>query len=223
MSLRVRDTGIGIGPEMLPRIFDLFVQERQSLDRSRGGLGLGLAIVQTLVTLHGGTVEAHSAGIGLGSEFVVHLPRAQSQAPALNAADAEPESAPVPGQRPQVLVVDDNEDAGDSLADYLECSGYSVQVARDGASALLLVGGARPDVALLDIGLPGMSGYELAKRLRELAGPRLRLVAVTGYGQESDVLKARQAGFDAHLVKPVNLDSLESMLVNLSPGDRHAH
>jgi PAS domain S-box-containing protein len=207
----VRDTGIGIRPEILPRVFDLFVQERQALDRSEGGLGLGLAIVRSLVELHGGSVAASSQGPGHGSEFFVELPvslplcKLESQRP-----PAEPAKRP-DGFR--ILVVDDNEDAADLLAGLLQTWGHTVEVAYDGPSALKLVEAFTPRVALLDIGLPAMDGYELARRLRALPQLHaLHLIAVTGYGQAKDREAAEQAGFHAHIVKPVNSSTLDSML-----------
>jgi CheY-like chemotaxis protein len=208
--VRVRDTGIGIRAEMLPRVFDLFAQERQALDRSEGGLGLGLSIVKSLVELHGGKVEARSGGRGLGSEFSVHLPLSQ-QADAALPTPQPVQQAPRGSLR--VLVVDDNEDAAGLLAKALTRLGQVVRVAHDGPSALKAVETFTPDLALLDIGLPAMDGYELARRLRTLpALAGVRLVAVTGYGQVRDREAAEQAGFHEHVVKPVNLAMLEGVL-----------
>ena len=214
--IRVRDSGMGIASDVLPRIFDLFVQERQAIDRSQGGLGLGLAIVRNLVERHGGSISASSDGPGRGSEFVVRLPCA----PSLHSADpSDTEAAAVP--RPwaavagaqRVLVVDDNQDAADMLYELLGSKGYDARVAYDGPSALRLAEGFAPDIAFVDIGLPVMDGYELACRLREMPGlTSIRLIAVTGYGQESDRHKSRQAGFDHHLVKPVDLTEVEAVL-----------
>jgi len=211
--LRVRDEGIGIAPEMLHTIFTAFVQHRQSLDRASGGLGLGLAIVQSFVTLHGGHVEVRSAGAGKGSEFIVDLPlsesvRRSSQPPP--AAETTSPLAAEPMERMAVLVVDDNEDAADILAETLRRMGYDARVAHDGPSALKLVETFEPQVALLDIGLPVMDGYELAQRLLGLPNhkDRLRLIAVTGYGQPADRQRSEQAGFSAHLVKPVSIEQL---------------
>jgi PAS domain S-box-containing protein len=213
----VSDTGIGIRPELLAGIFEMFVQGRQAMDRAEGGLGLGLAIVRSLITLHGGTVEARSAGPGLGSEFIVQLPlqlpvRADGLAPPLGRALQE--SATPAGWR--VLIVDDNQDAAELLAEALSESGYVVRVALDGAAALRALQEERPDVALLDIGLPVMDGYELARRVRSDPALRsLRMLAVTGYGQAKDRAKAEAAGFDAHLVKPVDLQTLEAELARV--------
>jgi signal transduction histidine kinase/ActR/RegA family two-component response regulator len=209
--LRVRDTGIGIGPEMLPRVFDLFVQEPQALDRAQGGLGLGLAIVRSLVNLHGGRVAAHSDGSGRGSEFVVALPRSTTQV-----ADAEEQVAltyRTAETVQRILVVDDNCDAAMMLADALTAQGHVARVALNGVDALQIAAQFRPDVALLDVGLPVMDGYELARRLGddpELRG--LKMIAVTGYGQEQDRRRSAVAGFSAHLIKPVDLEQLRAVV-----------
>jgi PAS domain S-box-containing protein len=214
--LRVRDTGIGIAPDVLPRVFDLFVQEPQAIDRSQGGLGLGLTIVRNLVERHGGSVSAHSDGLGRGSEFVVRLPKADGARGSLDLRPAlpacvEPADAPTGGFR--ILVVDDNEDAADVLAELLSARGYWTQVAHDAPTALRIAEEFTPDIAFLDIGLPVMDGYELAARLREIeALSGMRLIAVTGYGQESDRQKTRAAGFHHHLVKPVDIDALEKVV-----------
>ncbi len=215
LVLRVCDTGIGLAPEMLPRVFDLFAQEAQALSRSQGGLGLGLAIVRSLVGLHGGTVCAESPGLGQGTQFTVRLPLLEgatsaAAAPASFALEVGPTDPPAPRA---VLIVDDNEDAAEMLAVALTNWGHTVRVAHDGPAALQLVADFVPDVALLDIGLPIMDGYELARLLKERAALRhTRLVALTGYGQESDRLLTRKAGFDAHLVKPVDLDGLRTLI-----------
>jgi PAS domain S-box-containing protein len=213
IELTVRDTGIGIAPDMLPHVFDLFVQEHQTLARSQGGLGLGLAIVRSLVELHGGTVAVASHGHGHGSEFVIHLPAADE--PVVGAA---PVLAVGTDRRPaiaarRILVVDDNEDAAALLAEYLEAMGNTIRVAHDGAQALRVLEDFVPELALLDIGLPVMDGYELAQHLRARFGhERLKLIAVTGYGQESDRQKAKAASFDAHLVKPIDFARLDRLL-----------
>jgi len=208
--IRVCDTGVGISAEMLPRVFDLFTQERQALDRTQGGLGLGLAIVRSLVTLHNGTVSAHSEGRGRGSEFVVRLPAVDEPAP----ADARPQPiAAAAGGR--VLVVDDNEDAAVLLSEALLELGYTAQVAFDGPSALKIVEAFEPQVALLDIGLPVMDGFELARRLRACIPSGVKLIAVTGYGQESDRVRSQAAGFDDHLVKPVEVPRVHELLEKL--------
>jgi PAS domain S-box-containing protein len=210
--LRVRDTGIGLSAEMLPRVFGLFVQERQALDRAQGGLGLGLAIVKTLVELHGGTVEARSEGHGRGSEFVVRLPAAQAAGRPAPPASAAPEAEARPDAL-RVLVVDDNTDAADLLATSVRLMGHVARVAHDGPAALQIAAQFQPTVALLDIGLPVMDGYELARHLRDLPGlESLRLIAVTGYSQEADRRHTAAAGFERHLVKPIQLDQLQGVL-----------
>jgi CheY-like chemotaxis protein/anti-sigma regulatory factor (Ser/Thr protein kinase) len=220
--VRVRDQGVGIAPEMLERIFDSFVQERQSIDRSQGGLGLGLAIVRSLVSLHGGRVAVHSDGRGRGSEFSIALPaarlHAEAAAPAIE--HATPRTAVPPGHR--VLVVDDNADGALLLCDALTALGHCTRSAHDGPAALRAATDFRPDVALLDIGLPAMDGYELAQRIRRDPALRgTRLIAVTGYGQESDRERARRAGFDAHVVKPVDIGRLEELVRQLGHDRRH--
>jgi signal transduction histidine kinase/DNA-binding response OmpR family regulator len=215
----IRDSGIGIRAEMLPRIFDLFVQERQALDRSEGGLGLGLTIVRSLVGLHGGSVEARSAGTGRGTEVLVRLPIPRDEATALTAAarTGHRRLTPVTGvpatRSRRVLVVDDNEDAVESLADALAELGHTVETAYDGPAALGVLQRYTPDVAFLDVGLPVMDGYELARRIREdRRFARTVLIAVTGYGQKRDRAQSREAGFDAHLVKPVDLRAIEEII-----------
>lgn len=213
--IRVRDTGVGIAPEVLPNVFDLFVQERQNIDRSQGGLGLGLTIVRNLVERHGGSVSAHSDGPNSGSEFVVRLPRSTPPAD-LGATAALPTSESVRAANDaslKILVVDDSTDGAEMLAAALNAKGYETQVAFDGPAALRIAAIFRPAVVFLDIGLPVMDGYELAARLRalpELSG--VRLFALTGYGQESDRQKSRDAGFDHHFAKPVDLDSIDAIL-----------
>jgi PAS domain S-box-containing protein len=211
--LLVRDTGVGITASMLPRVFDPFVQEAQTLARSRGGLGLGLAIVRTLVELHGGSVTAASDGDGAGSVFSVRLPLAAQPSAAPEDDGAAP-AAPLLGRGGgRVLVVDDNEDAASLLGVLLEELGYQVQVVHDGPSALATVDEFRPDVALIDIGLPVMDGLEVARRLRQnTAAAATRLVALTGYGQERDRHASRAAGFSVHLVKPVDAAALRAVL-----------
>jgi signal transduction histidine kinase len=216
VRLRVADTGIGISPEMISRIFEPFAQEQQSLDRAQGGLGLGLTIVSSLVKLHGGVVTAVSAGRGAGSTFTVELPLSEV---GLRPA-GQPEASPTMQRRlpgaVRVLVVDDNQDSAEMLAEALALFGCETLVARDGAETIRVVGDFQPQVALLDIGLPVMDGYELADRLRRgSGGEHLRLVAVTGYGQESDRIRAKQAGFDAHLVKPIALDAVADIIERL--------
>jgi PAS domain S-box-containing protein len=211
IELAVRDNGIGIAPAMLPRVFDLFVQAPQSSERPAGGLGLGLTIVRSLVELHGGRVMVHSDGPGHGSEFVIVLPAAHAQAE-LSARQHQPRAGKSVAPR-RILVVDDNEDAALMLAELLDAHGHEIRTAFDGPSALRIAGEFQPDVAVLDIGLPVMDGYELAQRLRSTpALADLRLIAVTGYGQDSDRARSRDAGFAAHLAKPVELDTLMKLV-----------
>jgi PAS domain S-box-containing protein len=215
--VRVRDNGAGILAEMLPHVFEMFTQAGRLLDRSDGGLGIGLTLVRRLVELHGGTVEAISAGAGRGSEFIVRLPSAA------NAPDGPPqkrhgqEAEEVFGSPPRrILVVDDNLDSAESLATLLQFSGHEVRVAHDGPGALAAAKQFLPDVVLLDIGMPGMSGYQVARRLREEPALRhMTLVAQTGWGQEEDRRRAKDAGFDHHLVKPVVLRELHELIARL--------
>jgi PAS domain S-box-containing protein len=204
--IRVSDTGAGIAPELLPEVFDLFVQGGRTIDRSQGGMGLGLAIVKSLVALHGGTVSASSDGVGRGSEFVVTLPLVAADAPAVRAAGSI--APPIGGtiQPRSVLVVDDNQDAAELIAEALAAAGHQVRTAFDGPAALAISEAFDPDVVFLDIGLPVMDGYEVARRMRASDGKRMTLVAITGYGQEADRQRALAAGFDSHLVKPVSLE-----------------
>jgi two-component system CheB/CheR fusion protein len=219
--LRVQDNGAGISADMLPRVFDLFSQEDKTLDRAQGGLGIGLALVQRLVTAQGGRVEAHSDGRGRGSEFVVKLPLLSLEA---SAAPAEQAQGPAPLAVPcRVLIVDDNADSAETLAMLLSHAGHRVETAADGPSALASALEIRPDVIVLDIGLPGMTGYEVAQRLR--AEPSMAstfLIALTGYGRPEDAQLAQAAGFDVHLVKPVSprvlLDLLAQRAARPGPG-----
>ena len=212
--LRVRDTGIGIAPDLLPHVFDLFTQAERSLDRSQGGLGIGLCLVQQLVELHGGTVTAHSVQ-GQGSEFVVRLPSMLSWIPPPGPLVAAP-VGPLE-KHCRVLVVDDNVDAARMLGMLLEFSGYEVRMAYDGLSAVEAALAWHPDVALLDIGLPGLSGHGVAKRIRlEATLEGMVLIALTGYGQESDRQLSRDAGFDHHLTKPADFNVLKNLLKTVS-------
>jgi PAS domain S-box-containing protein len=214
-AIRVSDTGMGIAPEMLPRVFDLFSQAERTLDRAQGGLGIGLTLVRRLTELHGGKVAAFSEGPGRGSEFEVRLPL-------LAGKPGSSPSAPAPGQQDaahgrRVLVVDDNKDSAESLTMLLRLGGCEVHMVHDGATALLAAEAYHPDLVLLDIGLPGMNGYEVARAIR--ARPVLQgavLVALTGYGGEDDRRRSREAGFDHHLVKPVGLDALRGLLASVA-------
>jgi signal transduction histidine kinase/ActR/RegA family two-component response regulator len=206
ISLRVRDHGIGIAADMLERIFEAFVQNKQSIDRAQGGLGLGLAIVRSLVQLHSGSVTVRSDGPGAGSEFLVVLPAAPS-------LQSDRVAVMNPGGGGRVLVVEDNTDAAMLLAEALVEVGYKVKVAHDGPSALAIARDFVPDVGLIDIGLPVMDGYELAAHLRaEPATAGMRMIAITGYGQAADRGRARAAGFVEHLVKPVDLAAVKRLV-----------
>jgi len=214
MVLRVRDTGIGITPETLPLVFKLFVQAERSLDRAYGGLGVGLTLVQKLVEMHGGTVEAISAGPGQGSEFAVRLPI--EPAAAIEVATKAPPTAEPPKLR-RILVVDDNADAADIISMLLKHDGHLVRTVYTGAAALQAADTFHPDLVLLDVGLPDMNGYAVARLLRKKPGfDKVCLAALTGYGQESDRQSALEAGFDQHLVKPVEYGRLEKLLQGLS-------
>jgi PAS domain S-box-containing protein len=209
----VRDTGIGIPVEALPRVFDMFAQAHRAVGRGQGGLGIGLTMVRSLVEMHYGTVEAHSAGAGLGSEFVVRLPLAPQDDGAADRpglAQARPDT-PFAGQR--ILVVDDNRDAADTLGLLLEADGADVRVVYDGRSALSMAESFLPSSVLLDIGMPGMDGYEVARRLRQDERfASLRIVALTGWGQDADRRQTRNRGFTHHLTKPVSLEDLHQIL-----------
>ena len=203
----VRDNGIGIEARMLPHVFELFMQIDPSV-RSQGGLGIGLALVQSLVGMHGGSVAASSPGLGHGCEFVVRLPLARRAA----AVRAPPRAPPAPAQR-RILIVDDNRDAAESLGVLLEFLGASVMVVHDGPAALAALDVHRPSAVLLDIGMPGMDGYEVARRMRARPdGGALLLIALTGWGQAQDQALSRQAGFDHHLVKPADIEQLQALL-----------
>jgi two-component system CheB/CheR fusion protein len=213
--IRVRDTGVGMAKEVLGRLFQPFSQAHQTLDRSQGGLGLGLSLVKGLLDLHGGTVEAHSDGPGQGAEFTLRLPLHYGgevrEAPAARA----PKAAAC-----RVLIIEDHVDAANSLRDVLRLSGHEVQVAHEAKSGLAKARASKPDVILCDIGLPGMDGYDLARAVR--SEPLLRsifLVALTGYALPEDLARARDAGFDEHLAKPPNLEKVEQLLGRRSPPD----
>jgi signal transduction histidine kinase len=212
VSISVRDNGIGIQPEMLRSVFDLFTQVDQTLDRSTGGLGIGLTLVHQLSEMHGGTVTAESDGPGRGSVFTVTLPTC---CPRQDAPESVPErgAAATDPQRRRILIVDDNADAADTLASLFRIAGHQIQVAYDGPSGVTIANAFQPEVALLDIGLPGLDGYAVAERLRDADATRNSLlIAISGYGQPMDEARSRRAGFDLHLVKPVDFHSLQSVL-----------
>ena len=210
----VSDTGIGIAPEALPRVFDMFVQGDVRDRRGQSGLGIGLTLVRSLVEMHGGTVSARSAGTGRGSEFVVRLPLARPGARAEPANEAAAKTT-IPGV-PRVMVVDDNRDAADSLAAVLKMLGAEVRVTHDGPSALDVVGTFRPAAVFLDLGMPGMDGYQTARQMRERAGlHEMKIIALTGWGQESDRRQTEAAGFNQHLVKPADVATLQAVLASL--------
>ena len=210
--VRIRDNGIGIPPEMLGRIFEPFAQVDQSLGRSKGGLGIGLTLVKSLTEMHGGSVLAASAGAGLGSEFTLWLPLSRETAePARHELEALPSA--VAEQLPRILVIEDNADAATGIAKLLSACGFEVQTAPDGKTGISLARSFRPEVVLLDIGLPGMTGYDVVGAFRELPELRgLRLIALSGYGQEVDLIRSRDAGFEHHFVKPVDFDALKAQL-----------
>jgi signal transduction histidine kinase len=212
-----QDSGTGISAELLPKVFDLFSQGERTLDRSSGGLGIGLSLVKKLVEMHHGTIAVHSDGPNLGSTVTVRLPRLHHHE--RHAAVALSEPVPGPAKTAlRLLVVDDNRDAADSLAMLCESEGHAARVAYSSAEALEAAPLFRPDVALLDIGLPDIDGYELAKQLRRKGDTKPLLIAITGYGQTEDRLRAQAAGFDYHFVKPVNIDSLLTLLASVTSG-----
>jgi signal transduction histidine kinase/CheY-like chemotaxis protein len=221
VTLRVRDTGVGIAPELLPRIFDLFTQADRTPDRSQGGLGIGLSLTQRLVELHGGKIEAHSAGLGQSSEFIVRLPVLLSSERGADMTSTGTSKQAAQGWR--MLVVDDNVDAANMIAMVLQHYGHQTETVYSAHGALEMAVEYRPDFVVLDIGLPGMDGYEVARRLRQI--PELkdtRLIAATGYGQDADRRRSEEAGFDYHLVKPIDPEKLQAVLEMLGRQPRSA-
>ncbi len=209
--VQIKDNGVGIPSELLPRIFDLFVQSERTLDRSQGGLGIGLSIVKRLVEMHGGSAQVRSAGIGQGATFEIHLPLIERPRVEL---DANPQLTLAPRR---ILIVDDNADAADTLALVLELEGHETLAVYASTDAIERAGSFKPDIVLLDIGLPGMNGYELSAKFRSM--PQLngvRLIALTGYGQSEDHNRTKAAGFDDHLVKPVDAPMLKAALIRAS-------
>jgi signal transduction histidine kinase/ActR/RegA family two-component response regulator len=213
VAITVQDNGVGISAELLPRLFDLFVQGDRSLDRSQGGLGIGLSVVKRLIEMHAGHVSAFSKGPGEGSTFEIRLPLIETPAHLL------PVKAPVKCPEKRILVVDDNEDAANSLACILELEGHHVDIVYTARDALARAQASCPDVILLDVGLPDMSGYEVARRLRPQM-LRTQIVALTGYGHAEDIRRATAAGFDAHVIKPVDFEKLSRVLVGFDPATR---
>jgi CheY-like chemotaxis protein len=214
-ELRVEDEGRGIEPELLPRVFEPFMQGAQGLDRSAGGLGLGLTLVRRLTELHGGTIAARSGGENGGSGFTLRFPRLAATACPPGAAEPRPD--PQAAQRCRILVIEDNDDARITLRAYLEALGHEVHDASDGESGVAAASALDPDIVFVDIGLPRVDGYEVARRLRKEGAERPRLVALTGYGREADVRRAREAGFDEHLLKPAGAERLQAVLGRLAP------
>jgi len=212
--LRVGDTGIGISAELLPKVFDLFIQGDRALDRAEGGLGIGLTVAKRIVEMHGGSVAARSDGMGKGAEFIVRLPLVPQTAPSEPRVDAKtPAQAPGESRR-RLLVVDDNRDSADTLAILLGVMGHDVKTAYDGEQALAMAAQFRPQAVLLDIGLPGMNGYEVARALKS-SDASIVLIAVSGYGQEEDRRRSFEAGFEHHLIKPVASADLTRIIETL--------
>jgi signal transduction histidine kinase len=212
--LSLHDTGVGIAAELLPNVFDVFVQGTSTIDRAQGGLGIGLALVRRLVELHGGSVQAHSAGPGEGSTFTMRLPRTERVT-----EPGQETMEPSHQSKPNVLLIEDNEDGREMMAMMLSCYGYEVRNAADGLRGLELATSYRPDIALVDIGLPGIDGYEVARRMR--ANPEthhIKLIALTGYGLAEDQRRVLEAGFDLHLVKPVDIDNLMKAIASCTTG-----
>jgi len=211
--IRVQDNGMGISAHMLQKVFDLFTQASRAIDRQSGGLGIGLALVRRLVALHGGRVSAHSAGLGRGTEMIVRLPIGIEPRPA-SVPSPEPEESTAPAFRSgRILIVDDNRDAADSMALSVQLAGHTVSTAYDGQEGLQLAFAFAPDLVLLDLGMPGLNGFEIAQRIRREAwGQRLTLIALTGWGQEQDRRRTKEAGFNAHLTKPVSPSELLTVL-----------
>ena len=217
VRIRVRDTGIGIAGEMLPKVFDMFMQGDLSLERTRAGLGVGLTLVRNLVALHGGTVDVSSDGVGAGSEFTVSLPIDPRAQPTSEPAPAPSEGPTAKGLR--ILVADDNDDGREMLGYLLEAEGHTVALAVDGPTAIATAREFRPDVAILDIGMPGMHGYAVAEALRKDADTStIVLVALSGLGQREDKERSLRSGFDRHFTKPVDLNTIRAFLNGIDQG-----
>lgn len=221
--IRVKDTGIGIEPALLGTVFELFVQTQRTLDRSSGGMGVGLTLVRAIAQLHEGSVEAHSGGVGLGSELTLRLPKLASSG---CTAVEESRPATLSGNGKLIVVVEDDADNREMLTALLKLHGYQVQVAGTGQTGIELIERLRPLAALVDIGLPGMSGYEVAEHVRRnLVDDHTYLIALTGYGQPGDVQQALDRGFDRHIVKPLTVQKLMEVLTEcpaVHTGERHA-
>jgi PAS domain S-box-containing protein len=220
--IRVRDRGVGIPPEMLGKVFDLFAQVERTVDRSEGGLGIGLSLVKNLVELHGGQIQASSAGRGRGAEFCVSLPCSSQRVAEAGEAPERCADAPLPSAQ-RVLIVDDNRDAAESLAMVLALRGYDTAVCHDGQEAVELAQRTQPQIVLLDLGLPGLDGFEVCRRLRKHGLDKAHIVAITGYGQDEDRRRSRDAGFDEHFVKPVDPDALMRRLETATGLDDSLH
>ena len=219
VAVSVRDTGIGIPAESLPRIFDMFSQVDRSIERSTGGLGIGLALVKGLVEMHGGTVTASSAGPKKGTTFTVELPVLASHSPPVNLENSE--AVPIgDGHGRRILVVDDNEDAARSMARLLQLVGNEVRMAHDGIEAVETADEFRPEIILMDMGMPRLNGYDATRRIRERPwGRSVRIIAVTGWGQKNDKVRSQEAGCDGHLVKPVRLPDLDELLARFTSAE----
>jgi CheY-like chemotaxis protein len=216
--IRVKDDGMGISSHILPHVFDLFIQSDRALDRSQGGLGIGLTLVRRLVELHGGRVEAHSAGPGKGSEFVIYLPAATVAESKSEMAEPVAAASVTSVGRCRILVVDDNMDSAESMATLLKLYGHEVRVAYDGLAAVESALAFRPQIVLLDIGLPGLDGYEVAHRLRHSDETKdIFLIALTGYGRTEDRVRALTSGFNYHITKPVDPGELDMIIKKLTP------
>ena len=214
----IRDSGIGIAPEALPHVFELFVQAHDGASKTQGGLGIGLTVAKNLIELHGGSIEAQSAGLGTGAEFIARLPL-QSSAPNVEGESAAAQNRRPPPSRRRIVVVDDNRDAANSLSMLLRLQGHDVVVAHDGPSALAATQSFHPDVVFLDLGMPGMDGYEVASRIRKMPGmEKAVLAALTGWGQRADRRRTAEAGFNHHLVKPPEPKKLRALLEGIGNG-----
>jgi CheY-like chemotaxis protein/anti-sigma regulatory factor (Ser/Thr protein kinase) len=214
VTVRIRDSGVGIPPEMLPRIFDMYTQVDSSLDRAQGGMGIGLTLVKRLVEMHGGSIEAHSEGPNRGSEFVVRLPVAERPSAMQTETGGGEQAAPRRSRR--ILVVDANHDSAVSLAMMLDFLGNEVRTAQDGLEAVDQAAAFNPELVLMDIGLPRLNGFDAARRMRDLpGGNNIVLVALTGRGREKDRRGSHEAGFDHHIIKPVDPSTLEKLLDEL--------